>query len=56
MKSKIEVILALKRFAKEIGYPEAIITDASRDEKSKEVKQILNSVGKTLRSLEEQTL
>ena len=38
MNPKIEVILALKQFVKEIGTPKDIITHTSREEISQEVK------------------
>ena len=48
MKSKIEVMLALKQFTKNICAPEETM-----DDKSKEVKQFINSAGAALRVLEE---
>ena len=56
MKSKSEVIHAVKQFAKAIGAPEAIIADASKEQtKKNELKQFLNSIGTELRVLEEGT-
>ena len=55
MKSKREVILALKMFAKEIGAPDAIVCDALGEQTSKEVKGFLNKIGTSLRLLEQDT-
>ena len=37
MKSRSDVLQAVKQFAKEIGAPEAIIADSSKEQKSKEL-------------------
>lgn len=55
MKSKSEVLQAVKQFAKEIGAPEAFITDVAREETSSELKQFCNNIGTALRVLEEGT-
>jgi hypothetical protein len=55
MKSKSEVLQAVKQFAKEIGAPEALICDAAREQKSEEVKKFCHEIGTTLRVLEEGT-
>ena len=55
MKSKSEVLQAVKQFAKEIGAPEALTCDAAREQKSKEVKKFCHEIGTTLRVLEEGT-
>lgn len=55
MKSKSEVLQAVKQFAKEVGAPEALICDAVREQKSEEVKKFCNEIGTTLRVLEEGT-
>jgi hypothetical protein len=55
MKSKSEVLQAVKEFAKEIGAPEAIICDAAREQKSKSLRKFLGEIGTTLRVLEEGT-
>lgn len=55
MKSKSEVILALKQFAKEIGAPDAIIADMSGEQMSGEVRKFCNDIGTTLRALEQGT-
>lgn len=55
MKSKSEVLQAVKQFAKEIGAPEALICDAAREQKSDEVKKFCSEIGTTLRVLEEGT-
>jgi hypothetical protein len=41
MKSKSEVILALKQFSKEIGAPDAIIADSANEQKSQDIKRFL---------------
>src|SRR5210317_1924766 len=55
MRSKKDVLLAVKQFAKEIGAPDAIICDASGEQTSLDLKRFLNSIGTTLRVLEEGT-
>ena len=52
MKSKSEVLQAVKLFAKEIGAPDAIISDAAREQKSKELQKFLMEIGTTLQVLE----
>ena len=48
MQSKSHVLQAVKQFAKEIGAPEAIIADPSKEQKSKELRQFLTAIGSTL--------
>jgi hypothetical protein len=55
MKSKGEVLLDMKQFAKGIGAPDAFVADMSGEEMSKEVKAFCNEIGSTLRALEEGT-
>ena len=55
MKSKSEVLLAVKQFAKEIGAPDAIICDMSGEQTSKAVRQFCSEIGTTLKVLEEGT-
>ena len=55
MKSKLEVLQAVKLFAKEIGAPDAIISDAAREQKSQELQNFLMEIGTTLRVLEKGT-
>ena len=55
MKSRDEVLSALKMFAKRVGAPDAIVCDASGEQTSKAVKGFLNEIGTTLRLLEEGT-
>jgi hypothetical protein len=55
MKSKSEVLQALKQFAKEVGASEAIICDAAREQTSQELRRFCNDIGSTLRILEEGT-
>ena len=53
MKRKSEVMQAVKQFAKEIGAPDAIVCDLAIEQTSAEVKQFCNTIGTTLRALEE---
>ena len=55
MKSVSEFPKALKMFAKEVGVPEAIISDSHKCRKSKEVRQFCHNIGTTLRVLEGST-
>jgi hypothetical protein len=55
MKSKKDTLLAVKQFAKEIGAPEAIISDPSGEQTSHALKLFCNEIGTTLRALEEGT-
>ena len=50
-----QILQAIKQFVKAIGAPDAIIHDASRSQKSKEVRKYCNDIGTTLRVLEENT-
>ena len=51
MKSVSEFPKALKMFAKEVGVPEAIISESHKCNKSKEVKLFCRKIGTTLRIL-----
>ncbi len=55
MKSKSEVLQAVKQFAKEIGAPDAIILDAAAEQKSQKLRKFCSKIGTTLRILEEGT-
>ena len=55
MKRKSEVLMAVKIFAKEIGAPDALICDMSKEQTSSDMKIFLNEIGTTLRALEEGT-
>ena len=55
MKSKSEVLQAVKQFTKEIGAPEAIICDPAGEQTSNKLKQFCSEIGTTLRALEEGT-
>ena len=55
MRSKGDVLAATKEFAKEIGAPDAIISDSAREQKSWPLRKFLNEIGTTLRLLEEGT-
>jgi hypothetical protein len=55
MKSKGEVLLAVKQFAKEVGAPDAIIADPSGEQTSQPLRKFCNEIGTTLRVLEQGT-
>jgi hypothetical protein len=55
MRSKKEVLQAVKQFAKEIGAPDAIIADAAREQKSLELRKFCSEIRTTLQVLEEGT-
>ena len=60
IKSKSEVLQAVKQFAKEIGAPDAIISDASGEQTSKKqtsqsLRKFCAEIGTTMRHLEEGT-
>ena len=55
LKSRTEVLQAVKQFAKEIGAPDAIICDGASEMKSHNLKKLLGEIGTTLRLLEEGT-
>jgi hypothetical protein len=55
MKSKAEVLQAVKQFAKEIGAPDAIICDMAGEQTSNALKRFCQEIGTTLRVLEEGT-
>ncbi len=51
MKTKSEVMQAVKQFAKEIGAPDAIISDAAAEQNSQAMKKFLNEIETTLRAV-----
>ena len=55
MRRKLEVLQAIKQFAKEIGAPTLIIADMSSEQVSHDVRIFCNDIGTTLRALEEGT-
>ena len=55
MKSKSEVLQAVKQFAKEIGVPDALISDAAGEQRSNALRKFCSEIGTTLRVLEEGT-
>ena len=55
MTKKSEVPMNLKTFAKDIGAPDAIICDASREQISKEVRDFCYKIGTSIRVLGEGT-
>ena len=55
MRKKKDVVLAVKQLAKEIGTSDAIVCDGAGEQTSLNFKRFLNSIGTTLRVLEEGT-
>ena len=55
MKSKAEVLQAVKQFAKEVGAPDALICDAAGEQTSQAMRKFCTEIGTTLRALEEGT-
>jgi hypothetical protein len=55
MKSKAEVLQAVKQFAKEIGASDAIICDMAGEQTSHALKRFCQEIGTTMRVLEEGT-
>jgi len=55
MKSRAEVLQAVKQFAKEIGAPDALICDMAGEQTSHPLKRFCQEIGTTLRVLEEGT-
>jgi hypothetical protein len=56
MKSKAEVLQAVKQFAKEIGAPDAIICDMAGEQTPHALKRFCQEIGTTMCVLEEGTL
>ena len=55
MNARREVFSAVKRFAKEVGAPDALICDPIAEHKSNQLKAFLNEICTSLRLLEEGT-
>ncbi len=55
MRSKGEVLAAIKQFSKEIGAPNAFVCDHSKEQTSKELRKFLIDIGTSLRILERGT-
>ena len=55
MKSKSEVLQAVKQFVQEIGAPDSIISDTSGEQISKVLRKYCSDIGTTLRYLQEGT-
>ena len=53
MKYKFGVMQAVKKSAKDIGAPDAIIWDAASEQKSKSLRKFLGKIGTALKFLEE---
>ena len=54
MKRESEVLLAIKQFAKEVGFPDSFVADMFGEQMSSEVKKFCNDIGTTLRAFEEE--
>jgi hypothetical protein len=48
MRSKCEVIQAMKQFAMEVGAPDAIVADIAGEWMSQAIKKFCNDIGTTL--------
>jgi hypothetical protein len=55
MRTKADVLEAVKQFAKEVGAPDAIVSDMAGEQTSLALKKFCNEIGTTLRALEEGT-
>ena len=56
MRKELEVLLAMKLFAKDLGVPKAIITDSSAAKTLHDVRSLFCiNIGSTLKILEEST-
>ena len=55
MKRKSEVLSAIKQFGKEVGAPDAIVSDMAKEQVSQDVRNVCNTIGTTLQALEEGT-
>ena len=55
MRTRLDLLSAVKQFAKEIGAPEAIICDHSGEQSSDKVKKFCQEIGTSLRFIEEGT-
>ena len=53
LEKESDVQLVLKLFAKDVGVPEALVTDGSKDETSAEVKRFCINIGTTHKTLEQ---
>ena len=53
MKRKSEVLSAIKQFAKEVGAPDAIISDMAKEQVLQDMRNLCSTIGTTLRALEE---
>eukprot|EP00957_Ditylum_brightwellii_P150737 11477584-Ditylum_brightwellii.AAC.1 len=56
LKSKVEVLLAVKQFAKEVDAPDSFICNAAAERTSQPLRSFCAEIGTTLRVLEEGTL
>ena len=45
MKRKSEVLSAIRQFAKEVGAPDAIVSDMAREQVSQDMRQFCNTIG-----------
>jgi len=53
LRTKSDVLYAVKQFAKEVCAPKAIVCDASKEQTSLYLKRFMSSIGTTLRVLEQ---
>ena len=54
-KTTADILQAIKQFAKEIGAPDAIISDAASEQKYHDIRKFCSEMGTMLRILEENT-
>ena len=55
MRQRSDLLAAMKQFAKEIGAPDAIVCDMSKEQTSSKIRHFCNDIGTSLRALEEGT-
>ena len=55
LEKESDVLLSFKLFAKDVGVPEALVTDCAKAETSAEVKKFCINIGTTLKILEQGT-
>ena len=55
MRTQSEYLSSLKRFAKEVGVPKALVCDSHPSQKARDVKGFLTGIGTTLKVLEAET-
>ena len=55
LEKESDVLLALKLFDKDVGVPEALVTDGTKAETSTDVERFFINIGTTLKTLEQGT-